>query len=467
MQPDLNPGLRLAPWPGLGAEIPSERPEVGPVFLNVASAIGGKLCRDALWAEERCAWMGEWVRPAAGKVRPCHMVFGPDLYLGSSGIALFLARLAAKTGERVLRRTASAAMWRSLDTANQVAPVSRLSLFNGWTGLALAGLAVAEALGEEQLRTPSLALVRDVLSLEREEWDLLSGVSGAIPALLRIHDMYGGGADHSAALSSDLLVQQAIELGDHLLDRAVRSDEGMSWGAVTAGVHHSHAREGGPFGNLTGFSHGASGVGWAMTELFDATGETRFREAASEAFRYERHWYDEARRNWLDLRDPVELGTPNATEPGCMRGWCHGSGGVALARLRAWQVFGDDIYLEEAEIAVDSSRSALKPGPELSQNNYCLCHGRGGNAETLLYGAEVLDRPEWRREAEDVGLQGVEELHAMKLPWPCGTRKNVEVPSLFVGLAGIGYFYLRLANPQAAPSLMIFPPPAGSSEEAS
>jgi lantibiotic modifying enzyme len=241
----------------------------------------------------------------------------------------------------------------------------------------------------------------------------------------------------------------------------------MSWGPVATGVGHHRATEGGPFGNLAGFSHGAGGVGWALTELFAATGEPRFREAVAEAFRYERHWYDEERRNWGDLRDPAVMGTPEDSEPSCMRGWCHGAGGIALARLRAWQVFGEDLYLEEAEVAVETSRSALEPGPELSQNNYSLCHGRGGNAEPLLYGAEVLGRPAWRRAAENVGLEGVEDVHAMKLPWPCGTQRNVEIPSLLVGLAGIGYFYLRLADPQATPSVMIFPAPAGSAEEES
>jgi lantibiotic modifying enzyme len=404
--------------------------------------------------------MGQWVHPSAGRTRLCHTVFGPDLYLGSGGVALFLAHLAARTGDAVFRRTALAALWRSLDTAELVAPASRPSLYSGWTGLALAGVTVAEALGEEGLRAPSLELVRDVTSLPREEWDLLGGVAGAIPALLRLHDTHEGYRE----LGSDTLVVQAVELGDHLLEQAVQSDEGLSWGPVATGV--SVNRDDGPFGNLTGFSHGAGGVGWALAELHASTGEDRFAEAAREAFRYERHWYDAERKNWCDLRDPAVLGT-GAEEPTCMRGWCHGAGGLALARLRAWQILGDEQLRDEAEIAVETSRTALEAGPELSQNNYSLCHGRGGNAESLLYGAEVLGRPEWRLEAEDAALRGVEEVHAMKLPWPCGTQGHVEIPSLFVGLAGIGYFYLRLSDPEATPSVMILPPRFGDPEAAS
>ena len=297
-------GLRLAPWPGLELVAPSEHPEASSLFLEVAASIGGQLCRDALWAEGRCAWMGQWVHPSAGRSRTCHKVFGPDLYLGSAGVALFLARLAAKTGETTYRRTASAALWRSLETADSIEPASRPSLYTGWTGLALAGLTIAEVLEEEAFRTPSLELVRSVTSMPRENWDVLGGVAGAIPALLRIHDTYEGYRE----LGEETLLLQAVELGDHLLERAILSDEGLSWGDHEMGVNPRRAEEGGSFGNLTGFSHGAGGVGWALAELYAVTGEDRFREAASEAFRYERHWYDEAKKNWMDLRDPAVLG---------------------------------------------------------------------------------------------------------------------------------------------------------------
>lgn len=42
-------------------------------------------------------------------------------------------------------------------------------------------------------------------------------------------------------------------------------------------------------------------------------------------------------------------------------------------------------------------------------------------------------------------------------PWPCGT---VEVPGLLLGLAGIGYFYLRFADPAGTPTVLI-PLPEG------
>ena len=40
--------------------------------------------------------------------------------------------------------------------------------------------------------------------------------------------------------------------------------------------------------------------------------------------------------------------------------------------------------------------------------------------------------------------------------WPCGIPlPGVEVPSLMLGTAGIGYFYLRLLHPGRVPSLLL------------
>ena len=54
-------------------------------------------------------------------------------------------------------------------------------------------------------------------------------------------------------------------------------------------VGHPHRRY--P-AHLCGVSHGAAGIGWALLELFAATGDERFRAAAIGAFAYERSWLD-------------------------------------------------------------------------------------------------------------------------------------------------------------------------------
>src|SRR5262249_31941556 len=159
-------------------------------------------------------------------------------------------------------------------------------------------------------------------------------------------------------------------------------------------------------------------------ELHHATGEARFRAAAEGAFAYERHWFDPAAGNWPDLRDPEVSGMSGvgATDaPAFMTAWCHGAAGLGLARLRAWELTGEDIYQQDAEPAVAPPLANLRGGTEMSQTNDSLCHGRAGNCETLLYGSHLLGRPEWLRRAEEIGVQEIETCAAQRLPWPCGT----------------------------------------------
>ena len=249
------------------------------------------------------------------------------------------------------------------------------------------------------------------------------------------------------------MLNAALKFGDHLLDTAVKSERGWSWGDL-------HQPESGAFGNLNGYSHGAAGIGWALLELYGATREPRFREAAESAFQYERSWFDPVAANWPDLRDPELAGAPRTDQPSFMHAWCHGAPGIALSRLRAYQMLNSQTYREEAETAIDTTLKNLYGNTEMSQTNYSLCHGLGGNCEALIYGAQLLRRPDWFARAEEAGVRGIDAHQAQLLPWSCGGPGALESPSLMLGLAGIAYFYLRLSNPERFPSLLILTPTA-------
>jgi lantibiotic modifying enzyme len=239
-------------------------------------------------------------------------------------------------------------------------------------------------------------------------------------------------------------------LGEELLGLAVRRDEGWSWDTM-GGQAQDH---------LTGFSHGTSGIAWALLELFDVTGDERFRRAGLEGFRYERHWYDPQQENWPDLRDPEILQmprNPNAkgftlTYPHL---WCHGAPGIGLARLRGWQITGEEKLLEEARAAIRSTRRDLE-NQLPTAGNYSLCHGISGNAELSIYGSEVLGNPSYRRFAEQVGLEGLHRHGRPGSKWPSGMMGGPEAPNLMLGFAGTGYFYLRLYDSET-PSVLILP----------
>ena len=138
--------------------------------------------------------------------------------------------------------------------------------------------------------------------------------------------------------------------------------------------------------------------------------------------------------------------------------WCHGAPGIGLSRLRAWRLTGDPARLAEAKAALATTVRALEAGLAGPGYGFSLCHGDAGNAELPLLAAEVLGEPGLALTAERVGWAGIERFGAPGLPWPCGVPNGGETPGLMLGLAGIGHFYLRLYDPQAAPSVLLLVP---------
>ena len=152
--------------------------------------------------------------------------------------------------------------------------------------------------------------------------------------------------------------------------------------------------------------------------------------------------------------------------PGYAVAWCHGAPGIGLSRLRAYEILGSDTARHEAEAAVRSTMRVLTHPAFGPQSDYALCHGRAGNAELLIYAAEALGDETARAAAETVGHQGIEAFCRHDLPWPCGVPGGGETPSLMLGLAGIGYFYLRLYDPVGVPSVLIVRPRAAATRPA-
>ncbi len=414
-------------------------------FLETAAAIGNRICRDALWASGRCTWIGAAMEPVDAAWTVVQRTLGPDMYAGTAGIALFLTRLFHATGETVYRTAAIGAVRHAVAHRGNIEPSLRPSLHAGATGIAYAAIAAGETFGADELIDEGIHALADACAPTdgTAALDVVTGIAGAIPALLSIHQRYG-----VTGLSAT-----ATRFGDELLQRATRSDVGTSWGMP--GVPHAR--------NLTGFSHGAGGIAWALLELHAVTGESRFREIAQDAFRYERHWFNPTTENWPDFRDfgtvsqapPTIPPTMSTTAPTYAVTWCHGAPGIGFSRLRASQLLRDPVLLQEAEAAIRTTRLALEQPPQPGVTNYSLCHGAAGNAELLVYASTVLGDVEYLHTAEQTGRDGVALYERTGTPWPCGVNGGGETPSLFLGTAGTGYFYLRLADPDRIPPVLI------------
>jgi type 2 lantibiotic biosynthesis protein LanM len=406
-------------------------------FLETANSIGAKLCRDALRDGRRVNWMGDSSELIGGNWTVAHRALGPDLYNGTSGVALFLARLYQQTNEKLHRSTAEAAARHALSRLDDVFPTARTSFYTGLTGIAYGLIEIGELFDDQDFISEGLKILKTSAQekIGEQGLDVVAGSAGAIPALLSIYRRY----------PKDFILKSAVAHGEHLLKTAVKDDSGWSWNTLNMAVQY----------NLTGFSHGTAGIAWALYELFNQTKKQKFADAAEQAVNYERHHFSSQHENWPDFRGLYDQTIPLA-EPICYPvAWCHGATGIGLSRLRLYELFNDQSYRDEAEAALRTTSKIFDENNHFIKSDFSLCHGASGDAELLIYASRVLENPDYKAFAERVGRTGVAEFQKNNNPWPCGVQNGGETPGLLLGLAGIGYFYLRLHDSDLVPSVLI------------
>ena len=359
------------------------------VFLKQAELIGERICRHAFWSGDECYWEDNFTDSAGGVVR---RPVGLDVYFGASGIALFLAALHSQTSEQLYQTTAEGSAQLILRHVEDLDPRFPIGFFVGYLGIAHTLIQLGEAFGNEQFIAGGRQLVREAgkRDVASQGLDILSGAAGTIPVLLKVYRKY----------SDDFALDLAIKYGNHLIDNPL---------------------------NKSGFAHGDDGIAWALLELSAVTGEKRFLTGAEKAFGLHQSW-------------PTLFQSDSS--------WCNGAGGICLSRLRAYELTQNQIRRVQCEDALRIA--ATTTDDQMKNQNYSLCHGRGGLADLFIYASHVLDDARYKNFADKIGLDGIEQFEEQNLPWPCGAANLGETLNLMSGLAGIGYFYLRLYQPELA-----------------
>jgi type 2 lantibiotic biosynthesis protein LanM len=398
-------------------------------FLDAAVEIGDHLEDKAIWGEGRqsATWLEpSWLGNEQWQLGPADT----GLYNGLSGIAFFLAYLAGISGQGRFKHLARAAANSLGEVAEYGPPERNVSAFRGrassiYTLMHLSRLWDEPVLLERALE--EARKVRDHVAADTA-LDLLDGPAGTAVVLLQLHEMTGARLPYDAALMC----------GDHLLAHASRMPEGLGWRIPLADKP------------LAGFSHGASGISWALAMLGRASGEERFVEASVAALRYERSLFEPAMNNWLDLR--TADGAAGASFPVA---WCNGAPGIGIARLLCLDLVPYEHFAEEIEAALDTTLHRGFGG------THCLCHGDFGNAELLLLAAEKLDDPRLMHEAHRVGGRALADAR-QRGRWLSGwSGSNDEALGLMIGLSGVGHGLLRLATDGRVPSPVYLAPHQG------
>jgi len=396
---------------------------------RAAREVGDRLCDLVLVdADGEADWIGlSLVADRYWTLTPT----GLDLYSGLPGIGLFLAYLGAVTGEdrytELARRVARTVRRRCRELS--YAESRSIGAFQPLCGSAYF-LIHAASLWDDPTDRAEIEPILDTLQTRIEEdrhFDVISGAAGCI-ATMMVCSAHGG---------SSRALELARRCGEHLLAHAARLPSGWAW--------RSPIESDGP---LTGFSHGAAGIGWALARLAEWTGQERFRTAAQSAIDYERGLYSSEAENWPDLRRFSDRsGEPRAYPTA----WCHGAPGIALSRLPLLSRDPDPELRREVEVALSTT---LARG---FGRNHSLCHGDLGNLDVAAQAADALEDSDARAEVVRLAMWVTNDIN--RRGRLCGTPAPVETPGLMVGLAGIGYGLLRLLSPTRVPSVLSLAPP--------
>lgn len=431
--------LDWAGYPRVAKLAPANAQELAPRLVDAARRVGDRLIDLSPRDERDVAWMGLNYDETSWSIVPLL----EDLYAGSAGILHFLATLGALTGEArytdIARRALVTHRRRLSFCAERVRAVGG---FNGWGGT-IWTLAQWSALwNDAQLLAEARACVERAARCldEDEHLDVIGGCAGLVAALRALHSI----APDESTLA---LARRA---GDRLLARATRlpAPAGVDSAAFAAGWFTRIDTD----QPITGFSHGAAGISWALCELFRMTGDERYREMALAGVLYERTRLVASEGNWMELSKEKLALPPEKRGDGTLSvAWCYGAPGVGLARLASLDVLDHPIVREDVEIAL---KTTLARG---FGRNHSICHGDLGNLELVQRAAERFDDARLRRIALEIQATVLASIETSG--FLCGVPLAVESPSLMNGLAGIGYGLLRAAHPERVPSVLLLESP--------
>ena len=418
---------------GLDGSAGEEYGEIEPLgkdkLLDIAADLANEVEAKAFrLADGALGWMVLNYSPATERytLQPMEN----DLYNGRAGVGLFFAALAnilADSSYAALARTALSPIRRWI----KLAPDEELKEFgfSGYAGLSSVAYALTRAgefLGDDELVADGviagLRIRRDQIEGD-DSLDAMGGSAGAILGLLACY----------AATDEPAILATAVACGRHLLRRRALDKFGhKSW--PTLDKCH-----------LTGFSHGAAGIVYALLRLYAVTEKAEFYDAAVEGIRFEGSAFVSTHGNWPDYR---RAATKPSEDPMFCMAWCHGAPGIGLARIAALDIMDDGEVRRDIEAALAStSRANL-----LSRDH--LCCGNAGLMDTLCTAGARLASVDWSDKALQLAARTVarrNKLGSFRIAFHNGFYN----PSLFQGTAGLGYQLLRLAEPTRIPSVLL------------
>jgi lantibiotic modifying enzyme len=443
-------------------------------LLSEAAAIVDQIRDHGVWTRDgNVIWRGQ-----AGygtELTPLRDIkLGPHLGDGSVGIALFFAAFERVCGGGECRELAL----RTLEPLRQklselLADTERAKSLRipigGFIGLGsfIYGLAkVGELLGETSLLHEA-HLASTLIDQERIDRDqeprVQKGCAGAILALLAL-----GEKVFIPNREGRTPLEIAHACARHLLKVRIVFEGGPRAWPLGPGKPP-----------LAGFSYGAAGISYALLRLYELVGKREFWDAAQEGLSFVRSLYCPEHGCWRDVRvlfqsryslrrgtwhdwwasgtpsDLIEVQPSFSLQDKFPESWCHGAVGITLGRIGALHINDTPDIQEEIGRTLNRIQSYAFSEEELD-NSDGLCYGHMGMIELLLSAYQCMGDVRSLKAAFTL-MERVWQRKGTRGKYDFSVTHGVEIfsPSLFQGVAGVGYMMLRLAAPESTPCLLL------------
>ncbi|HYW21373.1 MAG TPA: type 2 lanthipeptide synthetase LanM family protein [Nodularia sp. (in: cyanobacteria)] len=346
---------------------------------------------------------------------------------GAAGTAVFLANLAAYTGNASWHNLAIEAAKTSANMALRYGnnPLLANSLHcQGLLGLASVIYALTictERLGDESCLKIAYDLV---IKLSIQDWEEVENpdiLTGSASSLLTLIHLYRN-------KPTEELLERVQAIGRGILPYQER--DGINSGGFKVPIA-SHP--------LLGMAHGATGIAYALSSLYYLTKDPAIPPAILAALGYERSHYNQERQDWPNLQ---HQNNPQVF----MTGWCAGAPGIGLALLGILARFDDnrfnDILMPEIDAACQATLRHL--GKDLHH----LCCGEAGRIIFLVAASQQLNRPELYQAACQATAEML-DFYEQKGFWKLQLMPARSIiPGLTDGVAGVGLALLTVIDPK-------------------
>lgn len=453
-------------------------------LLQAAREIGESLREKSLRTPSGAA---TWLGPTGygTELNPLRLLqMGSYLYDGTSGVAFFLAALARATGDDTYRelaqRTLSPLRDRLLELAAAPERAQRLGVpLGGLLGLGsyIYALLRVGTLLEDRSYVDAAHAATQMVTPERISRDervrLQTGSAGGILALLALHQ-----ERPEPNASGHTPLELAALCARHLLGGRVSFEGRPKAWQLSPGKP--------PLG---GFSYGAAGISHALLRVGALVPEEELHAAATEGLAFLDGLYSPEHGNWRDIRatvqariqkpddstwkdfwlqdfdDPAkspltefirEDARPGPLVDSFQDSWCHGNTGIVLGQLASLSWVDTPGVREQLSRTLSYLSDLSGPEQFARKAEDDLCCGNMGRADVLLQASLVLGEARWREAAEALASRVWERARkAGRYVVSASRGSDVFAPSLFQGVAGVGYVFLRLSAPRTLPCVLL------------